>query len=63
MRDIVVRQPHEPEKNAAFLAEKTGAAVVLLAGSVGALPSATDYISLFDTDVGALTRVSHRIAR
>jgi ABC-type Zn uptake system ZnuABC Zn-binding protein ZnuA len=51
---IVVRQPHEPEKNATFVAEKAGATVVLLAGSVGALPSASDYLSLFDSNVGAL---------
>ena len=51
---IVVRQPHEPEKNTAFVADKAGAAVAVLAGSVGALPSARDYLSLFDTDVDAL---------
>ena len=52
---IVVREPQEPERNAAFVAEKAGASVVILAGSVGALPGATDYFSLFDTDVAALT--------
>ena len=57
---IIVRQPHEPERNAAFLAEKTGAAVVLLAGSVGALPSAPDYLSLFETNVAALTSAQNR---
>jgi ABC-type Zn uptake system ZnuABC Zn-binding protein ZnuA len=51
---IVVRQPHEPEKNAGFLAQRTGARVVMLAGSVGALPAATDYLSLFDANVSAL---------
>lgn len=51
---IVIRQPHEPERNAAFVAEKAAATVVLLAGSVGALPSASDYLSLFDSNVGAL---------
>jgi ABC-type Zn uptake system ZnuABC Zn-binding protein ZnuA len=51
---IVIRQPHEPERNAAFVAEKADATVVLLAGSVGALPSASDYLSLFDSNVGAL---------
>jgi ABC-type Zn uptake system ZnuABC Zn-binding protein ZnuA len=51
---IVVRQPHEPERNAAFVAEKAGAAVVVLAGSVGALPAAGDYLSLFDADIAAL---------
>jgi ABC-type Zn uptake system ZnuABC Zn-binding protein ZnuA len=59
MRDrgvrLVVRQPHEPERNAAFVAEKAGAAVVLLAGSVGALPAAREYLSLFDTNVAALS--------
>jgi ABC-type Zn uptake system ZnuABC Zn-binding protein ZnuA len=51
---IIVRQPHEPEKNVAFLAQRTGATVVLLAASVGALPGADDYISLFDANVVAL---------
>lgn len=51
---IVIRQSHEPEKNAAFLAQRTGARVVMLAGSVGALPAATDYLSLFDANVSAL---------
>jgi ABC-type Zn uptake system ZnuABC Zn-binding protein ZnuA len=51
---IVVRQPHEPEKNAVFLAQRTGVRVVMLAGSVGALPAATDYLSLFDANVSAL---------
>ena len=59
MRDrgvrLVVRQPHEPERNTAFVAEKGGAAVVLLAGSVGALPAAPDYLSLFDANVAALS--------
>ena len=58
MRDrevgIVLRAPHEPERDVAFLAAKTGAAVVTLAGSVGATPRATDYITLFDADVDAL---------
>ena len=48
-----MRQPHEPEKNVAFLAQRTGA-VVVLAASVGALPGAVDYISLFDANVAAL---------
>jgi len=51
---VVVRQPHEPERNAAFVAEKAGARVAVLAGSVGGLPSAVDYLSLFETDVDAL---------
>jgi hypothetical protein len=51
---IIVRQPHEPDRNVAFLKDKTGAAVVALAASVGALPGATDYLSLFDTNLDAL---------
>ncbi|MFL5045566.1 MAG: metal ABC transporter substrate-binding protein, partial [Xanthobacteraceae bacterium] len=57
---IVVRQPHEPEKNAAFVADKAGAAVAVLAGSVGALPSARDYLSLFDTNIDALLAAYER---
>jgi ABC-type Zn uptake system ZnuABC Zn-binding protein ZnuA len=55
---IIVRQPHEPEKNVAFLARRTGAAVVVLAASVGAVPGADDYISLFDINVAALLSAS-----
>jgi ABC-type Zn uptake system ZnuABC Zn-binding protein ZnuA len=51
---IVVREPHEPERDLAFVAGRAAARIVLLAASVGALPSATDYISLFDANVEAL---------
>jgi ABC-type Zn uptake system ZnuABC Zn-binding protein ZnuA len=51
---IILRQPLEPEKDAAFLARGTGAKLVLLAGSVGVLPSAPDYFSLFDSNIDAL---------
>ncbi|HKS62545.1 MAG TPA: metal ABC transporter substrate-binding protein [Xanthobacteraceae bacterium] len=51
---IVVREPHEPQRDVAFVASKAGAAVVTLAASVGALPQASDYIALFDTNVAAL---------
>jgi ABC-type Zn uptake system ZnuABC Zn-binding protein ZnuA len=51
---ILVREPREAEKNLAFLAEKTGARIVLLAGSVGAAPGVDDYFSLFDFNVKAL---------
>jgi ABC-type Zn uptake system ZnuABC Zn-binding protein ZnuA len=51
---IIVRQPHEPEKDVAFLARRTGSAVVVLAASVGALPGTSDYIALFDRNVAAL---------
>jgi zinc/manganese transport system substrate-binding protein/zinc transport system substrate-binding protein len=51
---IVVREPHEPQRDVAFIAEKTGAKVATLVGSVGALPRAADYIALFDANVEAL---------
>jgi ABC-type Zn uptake system ZnuABC Zn-binding protein ZnuA len=52
---IVVREPHEPERDVAFVASKAGASVVTLAASVGALPHTGDYISLFDANIEALT--------
>ena len=51
---VIVRQPHEPAKNAEFLARRAGAEVVILAASVGAVPDARDYIGLVDYDVKAL---------
>jgi ABC-type Zn uptake system ZnuABC Zn-binding protein ZnuA len=51
----IVRQPHEAARNVDFLAAKTGARVVILASSVGAMPAARDYLSLFDYNVTALT--------
>jgi ABC-type Zn uptake system ZnuABC Zn-binding protein ZnuA len=52
---FVLREPHEPERDVAFVASRAGAQVVTLAASVGALPGADDYISLFDVNVEALT--------
>jgi len=52
---IVVSEPQEPERDVAFVASKTGALVVKLAASVGALPRTDDYIALFDANVEALT--------
>jgi ABC-type Zn uptake system ZnuABC Zn-binding protein ZnuA len=51
---ILVREPREPERTVAFLAERTGARIALLAGSVGALPGADDYLALFEVNVKAL---------
>jgi zinc/manganese transport system substrate-binding protein/zinc transport system substrate-binding protein len=51
---IVVREPHERERDVAFVANRAGASIVTLAASVGALPQAGDYIALFDADVAAL---------
>jgi len=55
---FVVREPHEPERDVAFVAAKANATVVTLAASVGALPNAADYISLFDANVDALTKTA-----
>ena len=51
---IIVRQAHEPERDVAFIARRTKSAVVVLAASVGAVPGARDYLSLFDINVAAL---------
>jgi zinc/manganese transport system substrate-binding protein/zinc transport system substrate-binding protein len=51
---VIVRQPIEPAKLPEFLAAKSGARVIVLAASVGALPEATDYIALLDYDVKQL---------
>jgi len=55
---LVVREPHEPERDVAFVAAKTGAAVVVLAASVGALPGTGDYLALFDIDVATLVNAA-----
>jgi ABC-type Zn uptake system ZnuABC Zn-binding protein ZnuA len=55
---IVVREPHEPERDVAFVAQKTGASVVVLAATVGGLPAARDYFSLFENNVGALVEAA-----
>jgi ABC-type Zn uptake system ZnuABC Zn-binding protein ZnuA len=52
----VVREPHEPARDAEFLARRLGARVAILASSVGAVPEARDYISLIDYNVRALQR-------
>jgi ABC-type Zn uptake system ZnuABC Zn-binding protein ZnuA len=51
---LIVKQPFEPGKYPAFLAERGGATVVVLAASVGALPGAADYVTLIDSNVKAL---------
>jgi ABC-type Zn uptake system ZnuABC Zn-binding protein ZnuA len=51
---VVVREPHEPARDADFIATRVGARVVVLASGVGAVPEARDYLSLIDYDVRAL---------
>jgi ABC-type Zn uptake system ZnuABC Zn-binding protein ZnuA len=50
----IIREPHEPRRDADFLAARTGAKVVVLASSVGGVPEARDYLSLIDYNVRAL---------
>ncbi|MGZ5111508.1 MAG: metal ABC transporter substrate-binding protein [Usitatibacter sp.] len=52
--DAIVRESHEPKRDADFLASRTGARVVILASSVGSVPEARDYLSLIDYDVRML---------
>ncbi len=54
----IVRQPHESPRTAEFLAARLGVPVLVLAGSVGALPEATDYIALFDYNAATLAAAS-----
>ena len=51
---IVIREPHEPERDVAFVAARAGASVVILGASVGALLRANDYISMLEANVEAL---------
>ena len=57
---MVVREPHEPERDVAFVAAKAGVPVVVLAASVGALPNTGDYLALFDANVAALVAAAAR---
>lgn len=58
MRDqkvkIIVRQPHESAKDADFLAQRVGGKVVVLAASVNATPTATDYLAMLESNIAAL---------
>jgi ABC-type Zn uptake system ZnuABC Zn-binding protein ZnuA len=51
---IILAEANQPERHSNMLAQRTGAKVVQLAGSVGMLPNTDDYISLFDANVNAL---------
>jgi ABC-type Zn uptake system ZnuABC Zn-binding protein ZnuA len=51
---IILAEANQPERHSNMLAERTGAKVVQLAGSVGMLPNTDDYIALFDANVNAL---------
>lgn len=53
---LIIKTPFEPEQVPRMLADRTGIRVVVLAPSVGALPAAVDYLSLFEGNVHALAR-------
>jgi ABC-type Zn uptake system ZnuABC Zn-binding protein ZnuA len=56
----IVREPHEPARDADFIASRTGAVVVVLASGVDAVPQARDYVSLIDYNVRALAEAFAR---
>lgn len=51
---LIIAEANQPDRHANMLAERTGAKVVHLAGTVGMLPNTDDYIALFDANVNAL---------
>lgn len=57
---VVIREAREPERDCAFIARSSGAKVVVLASGIGAVPEATDYISLIDYDVRTLAHAGRR---
>lgn len=60
MRDrrvrVILHEPFLPVEASRFLAERTGASIVLLAPSVGAKPEAKDILALFDHNVELLAK-------
>ena len=50
----ILVEPYFDQKAPKFIAEKTGAKVVVLYPSVGGKPQITDYLTLFDVDTDAL---------
>ena len=53
---LILAEANQPERHSNMLAQRTGAKVVQLAGSVGMLPNTDDYIALFDANVNALVQ-------
>ena len=53
---VVLMEVYFDRKDPDFVASKTGAKVVMIPPSVGGVPEAKDYISLFDVDVSAIVR-------
>jgi ABC-type Zn uptake system ZnuABC Zn-binding protein ZnuA len=53
---LILMEVYFDEKDPNFIASKTGAKVVVLPPSVGGIPEAKDYISLFDNNVNLLVK-------
>lgn len=53
---IVLKDPFESSRIPDMLASRAAGAVVVLAPTVGAVPQAADYLSLFDFNVNAIAR-------
>jgi ABC-type Zn uptake system ZnuABC Zn-binding protein ZnuA len=53
---VIVHEPYEPDEASQLLSRRTGATVLKLSPSVGSVPEAADYLSLFDHDVNMLAR-------
>ena len=51
---VVIREPYESDNITRYLNRTTGSKTLTLAASVGAVPEAKDYFSLFDYNVGQL---------
>lgn len=56
---LILVQPFDPQPTPRLLAQKTGAKIVTLAASVGALPAARDYLSMMTFNVETLAAASH----
>lgn len=52
----ILHEAQQPQEASTLLAGRAGIPVAVLASSVGALPEATDYLALFDYDIGVLAR-------
>jgi ABC-type Zn uptake system ZnuABC Zn-binding protein ZnuA len=53
---VIVHEPYEPDEASQLLSRHSGATVLKLAPSVGSVPEAANYLSLFDHDVNMLAR-------
>jgi ABC-type Zn uptake system ZnuABC Zn-binding protein ZnuA len=52
---VILVEPYFDTKTPDYIAEKTGAKVIVLPPSVGGVPEIHDYFELFDHDIGLLT--------